>query len=119
MQSKFFAYYITENQPIILENIDINIIKKIFTGEFSNNEELIKENNKLYNNLFECEWPFIVSKELLLKNKDSIVLVKMTLVNEMFCKESTDTDISVLNDFIDISTISIPKNSKFNLCHFN
>jgi len=117
MQSKFFAYYITENQPIILENIDINIIKKIFTGEFSNNEELIKENNKLYNNLFECEWPFIVSKELLLKNKDSIVLVKMTLVNEMFCKESTDTDISVLNDFIDISTISIPKNSKFNLCN--
>ena len=85
MDTKYFAYYIPENTPILMNNI-IDSLKEDYDPF---NAQII--NDVIESNMQVNDWNPIISVNIN-QYLNSIVLVKFTLVNDIFRDADTNAD---------------------------
>ena len=96
MDTKYFAYYIPENKPILMNNILNNLKEEYDTC----NAHII--NNLIESNIQVNDW-FPIIGENILQNLNSLVLVKFILVNDIFTDADGDTFSTKYTNYTKIS----------------
>ena len=96
--SKYFAYYIPENKPILMNNI----LEKLREEYDANNAQIINE--QIQANIQVNDWN-IFNSDNIKQCLNSLVLVKFTLVNDIFIDNSTINNSTINNSTINNSTI--------------
>ena len=92
--SKYFAYYIPENKPILMNNI----LEKLREEYDANNAQIINE--QIQANIQVNDWN-IFNSDNINQCLNSLVLVKFTLVNDIFIDNSTINNSTINNSTID------------------
>jgi SNF2 family DNA or RNA helicase len=103
METYYFAYYITEKKPILM-----NDIRRYFNSNYSKDEAKILI-AQVEANIHINEWEDLINDSLG-DNLKSLILVKMTNVNDMFLR----TDNQINDDFIPLISSNIGYRNKYN-----
>jgi len=96
MDTKYFAYYIPENKPILMNNILNNLKEK---NDICNAHII---NNLIESNIQVNDW-FPIIGENIIQNLNSLVLVKFILVNDIFTDVDGDTFNTKYKNYTKIS----------------
>ena len=103
--TKYFAYYIPENKPVLMQDVRSSLIRTygLETGK--------KLANQVEANLYTNDWENVVGEQLN-QSLNSLVLVKITDVCDLFIKSSTQS--AEETQFINVATSSVNFKSKIN-----